>query len=102
MSGNRDWYRWEGNDLILRVRVQPRASADLIVGPAGDSLRVRLTAPPLEGRANARLIKLMAKVFRVAESQISLLSGQGARDKRLHIQSPRSLPPYISRPSLPR
>ncbi|NOX76244.1 MAG: YggU family protein [Gammaproteobacteria bacterium] len=92
------WHRWDGEDLILSVRVQPRASSDNIVGPLGDALKVRITAPPVEGRANAHLIRFLAKVFAVPKSSILLMSGDNGRCKRLRIPSPRRLPEGITPP----
>ncbi len=91
-------YRWQGESLELRVRLQPRASRDEIVGPHGDALKVRITAPPVEGKANAHLIKFLARTFGVAGSQVELLSGDASRDKRLRIRAPRHLPEFIRRP----
>lgn len=87
-----NWYRWDGDALVINVRVQPRGSRDEILGPHGDNLKVKVTCPPAEGRANARLIKLLAKAFQVPVSRITLLSGAGAREKRLRIEAPRALP----------
>ena len=92
-----EWYRWEGDDLILSIHTQPRASKDELVGPHGDSLKVRITAPPLEGRANAHLVQFLAKVFGVPKSQVSFLSGETGRAKRLRIHAPKKLPPGIDR-----
>jgi uncharacterized protein (TIGR00251 family) len=91
-----DWYQWQGEDLVLQVHIQPRASKDELVGPHGNSLKVRITAPPVEGKANAHLIKFLAKTFGVAKSQVSLLSGETGRSKRLRIQGPRQLPAEIA------
>jgi len=86
------WYRWDGNDLILEVRVQPRASRDEIVGPHGEQLKVRITAPPVDGKANAHLARYLAKAFGVAPSAVALIGGETGRDKRLRIQAPCELP----------
>lgn len=86
------WYRWEGPDLLLHVRVQPRASRDEIVGPQGEHLKVRISAPPVEGKANIHLAKFIAKAFGVARSRVYLLSGETGREKRLRITSPAVLP----------
>ena len=51
-----NWFRWESDDLLLSLRVQPRASQDEFVGPHGDHFKVRITAPPVEGKANAHLV----------------------------------------------
>lgn len=87
------WYQWQGEDLILILRVQPRASRDEIVGPHGTALKVRITAPPVEGQANAHLVKFIADAFGVARSNVELLAGDTGRNKRMRIRSPRLLPP---------
>lgn len=86
---------WEGMDLILRVRVQPRASRDEWAGLQDDRFRVRLTAPPVDGQANAHLREFLAEQFGVAKSQVTLLAGETGRDKRLRISAPKRLPPGI-------
>lgn len=87
------WYRWQGADLLLTVRLQPRASRNEIVGPHGDALKIRITTPPVEGQANAHLIKLLADAFDVPRGQVTLVSGDTARSKQLRINTPRRLPP---------
>jgi uncharacterized protein (TIGR00251 family) len=90
-------YQWEGERLLLSVRVQPLASRDEIVGLHGDdTLKVRITAPPVEGKANARLIRFLAKCFGVPRSRVSLLGGGSGRNKRIAIDSPAQLPPVAS------
>ncbi|RMD69376.1 MAG: YggU family protein [Gammaproteobacteria bacterium] len=86
------FFRWEGEDLILKVRVQPKASRDALMGPQGDALKVSITAPPQEGKANAHLIRFLAKCFQVAPSRITLLSGARGKVKRLRIASPGRIP----------
>lgn len=93
MSG----YHWEGDTLVLRLRVQPRAARDEFVGPLGDTLKVRVTAPPVEGQANAHLIRWLAELFEVPRAQITLAGGATGRLKTLRIQAPRTLPPPLSR-----
>jgi len=80
---------------LLSLRVQPRASADTIGEVSGDSLKIRLTAPPVEGRANAHLRRFLAKLFAVPQSRIELVSGEQARLKRVRIQTPGRLPDFI-------
>ena len=87
------WYQWQEQRLLLNIRVQPRASQDEIVGPHGtDSLKVRITAPPVDGKANAHLIKFLAKAFGVPKNQVELIKGSTGRDKRLAIRKPQRLP----------
>lgn len=87
------WYRWEGDDLLLRLRVQPKASADAFSGPYGDDeYKVTLTAPPADGKANAQLLKFIAKAFGLPRSRVILESGAHSRSKRLRLKSPTRLP----------
>jgi uncharacterized protein (TIGR00251 family) len=88
-------YRWEGDNLLLRIRVQPRSSRDQVEGWHGGALKIRLTAPPVDGRANERLIEMLAQEFGVAKRQVELISGESGRDKRARILAPATLPPYI-------
>jgi len=92
------WYRWEGPDLILHLRIQPRAAKDEIAGPHGDSLKIRLTAPPVDGKANEQLCRFLGKLCGVAKSQVTVLSGETSREKRVRIATPRRLPPGVSVP----
>jgi uncharacterized protein (TIGR00251 family) len=89
------WFCWDGHDLMLQLRVQPRASRDEFAGIIGACLKVRLTAPPLEGRANDHLIAFLAKAFGVPQRQVQLEQGAAGRHKRLRIQSPKTLPPAL-------
>ncbi|MGA7979498.1 MAG: DUF167 family protein [Chromatiaceae bacterium] len=94
MNGT-NWYRWEDGDLILNLRVQPRAKRDEVLGPQGDHLRVRITAPPVEGKANEHLCRLLADILAVPRSQVVLVAGGRGRLKRLRIHAPAKLPEAI-------
>jgi uncharacterized protein len=67
--------------FLLRVRLTPRASRDQIDGWNGDLLRVRVAAPPVEGRANDALIRLLAKALDVPPSRLRLVKGRTSREK---------------------
>jgi uncharacterized protein len=69
----------------LRVRVEPRASRDEVVGWREDTLRLRVSAPPLEGRANAAVVDLIARAAGVARSAVSVVAGERSRDKLLRV-----------------
>jgi uncharacterized protein (TIGR00251 family) len=96
------WHRWQGEDLMLSLRVQPRAKSDELVGPEGGHLKVRLTAPPVEGKANAHLRRFLAREFGVPRSRVELLAGAGGRLKRVCIRAPRKLPLFIDWARSPR
>jgi uncharacterized protein (TIGR00251 family) len=76
----------KGGGLTLRVRVQPRASREAVGGLRGGALVVRLTAPPVEGSANAALCRLLGKTLGLAPSAVSLLRGAASRDKLVRIE----------------
>lgn len=75
-----------GDGVILRIQVQPRASRDEVVGPHGDALKIRITAPPVAGAANKHLLKFLAKKLQVASSQMSIASGATSRAKSIAIE----------------
>ena len=85
------WYCWQGKVLVLNIRVQPRASRNEIAGPVGDQLKIRLTTPPVDGKANKHLLEFLAKACGVNKNQVELLSGTSARNKRVSIASPKKL-----------
>ena len=69
----------------FRVRVQPRSSQESIVGCWNQALKVRLTAPPLENRANRQLLELLADSLAVPRASIKILSGHRSRLKTVQI-----------------
>lgn len=72
-------------ELTLRVRVQPRAARDALGGEREGALVVRLTAPPVEGAANKALTRLLGRALGVAPSAVRIVSGAGARQKRVAV-----------------
>jgi len=74
------------DSALLRVRVQPRASNDEVVGWEGATLRVRIHAAPVDGEANEALLALLARALRVPRSAITLVRGSHARDKVVRIE----------------
>jgi hypothetical protein len=88
-------FHWDGEDLVLNVYIQPKASRDSLDGTHGERLKIRLTAPPVEGKANSHLIRFLAKHFGVPCRQVQLLSGERSRAKRVRIQRPRQIPAGI-------
>ena len=87
------WYTWQGTDLLLNVSIQPRARRDEICGVHGDSLKIRITAPPVDGKANAHLTAFLAKLCHVSKSAVSVTSGESYRHKRLRIQLQKPILP---------
>jgi uncharacterized protein (TIGR00251 family) len=79
-------YEKKSQDLCFRVYIRPRASKDEIVGQHGDCLKIRLTAPAVEGKANQALIKFLAKKLAVPKSAIQIISGERNRTKLIKIK----------------
>lgn len=72
--------------LVLTVHVVPRASRSEIVGEHNGALRVRIAAPPVDGAANEELIRLLAKTYGVAKRDVTVVSGESSRTKRVRIE----------------
>jgi len=89
------WYRWDGADLVITLRVQPRASRDEFL-PESGRLRVRITAPPVDGAANAHLLRFIAARFGVAPSRTELVRGTSGREKTVRIRAPSEIPSELS------
>ncbi len=81
---------------MLEVRVQPRASRSAVEGLHADRLRVRLQAPPVDGRANDALVALLAATFDIPRSRVRIEHGASGRDKRVRILGTTSLPPTLA------
>lgn len=93
VTGSARHYRWQGEDLFLHCQLQPKAAHDEIVGLHGDRLKLRITAPPVDGKANEHLVRWLSKLFAVPRSQVTIVQGELGRQKTLLIRAPRQLPP---------
>lgn len=71
--------------IIFKVYLQPRASQEGIDGLMGDAVKVRIAAPPVEGKANKALQRFLAKRLAIPPSQIEIIAGQRSRNKLLRI-----------------
>jgi uncharacterized protein (TIGR00251 family) len=89
------YHRWDGESLYLDCSIQPKSREDKVVGVVGSSLKIRLTAPPIDGKANKQLIKYLSKLFKVRQSAITLVSGHRSRQKRVCIERPNRLPDFL-------
>ncbi len=76
-----DWYRRDEESLSLTLHVQPGAKRTEISGLHGEALKIRLAAPPLEGRANEALLRFIADTFDVPLRQVELKQGGQSRHK---------------------
>jgi len=81
-----DLYDDSPDGIVVRIHVQPGAGRSAIVGRHGDALKVRVAAPPVEGRANDATRALLAEALAVPESDVELTSGQSSRTKRFRLK----------------
>jgi len=79
------WLRASGDGVTLSLHIQPGAKSSEIVGLHGDALKVRLAAPPVDGKANAALLEFIADCLEVARNRVELKSGQSTRRKVLAV-----------------
>jgi len=87
-----EWYRRRDDVITLVLHVQPGAKRSEIAGLHGDSLKVRLAAPPIEGRANEALLKFIAGIFAVPLRNVELLQGNQSRHKVVAVTGSRIEP----------
>ncbi|WP_058534319.1 DUF167 domain-containing protein [Legionella saoudiensis] len=92
------WYQQDGSLITINVYVQPGAKHSEIAGLHGNALKIRLQAPPIEGRANAALIKFIAQLFEVSTRQVLLKRGEKSRHKTLLITGSKQAPNTIYNP----
>ena len=79
---------------VFHVRVSPGAARDKVIGEYGGSLKVSITAPPEKGKANAAMLKLLAKEMGLGKNELDIVSGETARDKRVLLRG-RSMPEVL-------
>ena len=91
------WYRRNGDDVTLTLHVQPGAKRSEIAGLHGEALKIRLAAPPVEGRANEVLLKFIAGLFEVPLRQVTIQSGEKSRRKVVMVQCSNIAPESIIR-----
>jgi uncharacterized protein (TIGR00251 family) len=71
--------------VTFRVRVQPRAARDEVAGEMGGAIKLRITAPPVDGKANEAIRRLIARLVGVSFSAVEIVSGQSSRDKVIRV-----------------
>lgn len=94
-------WRWQQGDLLLQLHVQPRASRDQFCGLYGDAVKLAVTAPPVDGKANLHIQKVLAAWFGVSKQQVLLERGELSRQKQWRICQPTTLPAALLALGLP-
>ena len=78
-------FRETSGGVSFSVKVHPRARKNAITGELGDALKIALTAPPVEGKANEACIDFFAKLLEVPRSSVTIAAGQASRNKVIHV-----------------
>ena len=86
------WLHKEGDGVILDLHIQPGAKKTEIVGLHGAALKIRLAAPPVDGKANAELVRFLADAFDVPQRQVTIVRGETSRQKSVRIDAPAARP----------
>ena len=76
--------------LIFKVHIQPRAAANQIAGVREDALKIRITAPPVDGEANKACIRLLSKQLKLPKSDLEIIAGAASRTKKILIHLPEA------------
>jgi uncharacterized protein (TIGR00251 family) len=79
------WLRTSGADVVLSLHIQPGAKKTEVAGVHGEALKVRLNAPPVDGKANEALIAFLAERLGVPKARVILEAGQTSRSKRVRV-----------------
>lgn len=80
-----EWLRAKGDGVIVALHIQPGAKRSEIVGLHGDALKLRLAAPPVDGKANECLLAFIASALGIPKARVELVSGHTSRSKRVAI-----------------
>jgi uncharacterized protein (TIGR00251 family) len=82
---NNDWLRASGGEVLLTLHVQPGAKHTEVCGLHGDALKIRLAAPPVDGKANSLLVEYIAKLLDLPQRQVKIVAGETSRSKRVAV-----------------
>jgi uncharacterized protein (TIGR00251 family) len=83
-------FREEPDGVSFAIRVQPRARRNAVVGELGDALKIALTAPPVDGRANEACIEFLAELLDLPRSSVTIAAGQYGRNKVIRVTGLRA------------
>ncbi len=79
-------YSQAKDGVVIEVKVEPRSSRNEIIGAGGKIIRIKLTAPPVGGAANALLIKLLAEKFGIRKRDVIIMKGESSRHKLIKLR----------------
>jgi uncharacterized protein len=83
-------YTWKNSDLYLEIGLQTRAKKNAILEASNAKLKIAITSPPIDNKANDHLIKFLAHYFKVPQRKVKILRGVHNKNKLLRIENPKS------------
>ncbi len=89
------FFKIEGEFATLAIKAQPSAPKSEFAGAFGDHLKIKIKAKPIEGEANIELINFLSKEFKIAKSEIEIISGDTARYKRVKLPITQKLQAFL-------
>jgi uncharacterized protein (TIGR00251 family) len=84
-NDNNDYFKIRGNDIVIKVKIIPGSSKNKMVGVHNDAIKITITTPPVEGKANKECIVYLSKYFDIAKSKIEIISGKSSKNKLIKI-----------------
>jgi uncharacterized protein (TIGR00251 family) len=82
------WYRRTASGWLLDIHAQPGAKVSAVAGLHGEALKIRIAAPPVDGKANEALVEFIARQLGIAKRLVCVEKGVSSRDKRLSVAAP--------------
>lgn len=84
-SSTDDYFKMTGNDIVIKVKIVPGSPKNKIVGVYNNALKIFITTPPVEGKANKKCIAYLAEYFDIAKSKIEIILGETSKNKLIKI-----------------
>lgn len=84
-KNNHTFFEAINQDIILKVKIVPNSSVNTFLGVMKDRLKIAISAPPLEGKANKKCIDFLARYFKVPKSRVEIISGLKSKEKQIKI-----------------
>jgi len=81
------WIRETPEGVVFKAAIQPKGARNEIIGLRGDALKIKLTAPPVEGAANRMCVEFLARSLKVRKSDVEIVRGKGSRTKQILVRS---------------
>ncbi len=89
------WYEIKDDFVIFYIKAQPNSSKNKIAGILGDSLKINIKAPAVDGEANKELVKFLSKSFKIAKNDIHFISGETSKRKKLKLPINENIQKFI-------